>query len=125
MAMKSTERDKPVVLVVEKHPMDLILALEFFDSYDFEPIKATNADDAVHILERRNDIFAIFAGIEVSGSMDGLTLAYVVRNRWPAIRVILTSSHRIVDFDLPFGSNFFMKPYNIGHIVEILRDMAA
>jgi CheY-like chemotaxis protein len=41
----------------------------------FEVIEASNADEAVKILEARDDIRAIVTDIEMPGTMDGLKLA--------------------------------------------------
>jgi hypothetical protein len=47
------------------------------------------------------------------GSMDGLQLAHAVRDRWPPIRIIVTSGRKMVmKDDLPEGGRFFAKPYD-------------
>ncbi|WP_316194742.1 response regulator [Bradyrhizobium sp. SZCCHNRI3052] len=55
--------------------------------------KASNADEAIAILETRPDIHVVFTDIQMAGSMDGLKLAHFVRGRWPPIKIIATSGH--------------------------------
>jgi CheY-like chemotaxis protein len=65
------------------------------------------AESALAILEDRKDIRIVFADIHMPGSMDGLRLARVVRNRWPPIELILTSGlMKIGQRDLPERSVF-------------------
>jgi CheY-like chemotaxis protein len=78
----------------------------------YSPAKAKNADDAISILEQRNDVVVIFTDINMPGSMDGLKLAHFVKDRWPPIKIIATSGHaRITADELPEGSHFVPKPY--------------
>jgi len=46
-------------------------------------IEASNADEAIAILEVRKDIRIVFTDIDMPGSMDGLKLARAIRDRWP------------------------------------------
>jgi two-component system, response regulator PdtaR len=78
----------------------------------YRVIEASNADEAIAILEARKDIRIVFTDIDMPGSMDGLRLARAIRDRWPPIELILTSGH----FDVPVGDIperglFFSKPY--------------
>jgi CheY-like chemotaxis protein len=42
-------------------------------------------------LEARPNIHLVFTDIQMPGSMDGLKLAKVVKDRWPLIQIIATS----------------------------------
>jgi two-component system, response regulator PdtaR len=51
------------------------------------------------------------------GSMDGVKLAHYVRNRWPPVKIIVTSGYRHVSPEqLPEGSLFFSKPYDLEQV---------
>jgi hypothetical protein len=44
--------------------------------------------------------------------MDGLKLARYVRDRWPPIKIMVTSGHHLIqNGDLPDGGVFLPKPY--------------
>ena len=55
--------------------------------------------------------------------MDGLKLAHAVHNRWPPIKIIVTSGHRMAaEHELPEGGRFFAKPYYPSQIRGVLRE---
>jgi hypothetical protein len=60
------------------------------------------------------------------GSMDGLKLAAYVRDRWPPIKLIITSGHVTVNEGMiPPGGHFFPKPYEHGHIAGAIAELIA
>ena len=72
---------RPVVLVVEDEGLIRMNAIAMVEEAGFEAIAASDADEAIRILESRNDIRAVFTDVQMPGSMDGMRLARVVRNR--------------------------------------------
>ena len=74
---------RPVVLIVEDEILVRLDAVEVIEGRGFEAIEASNADEAISILEQRNDIGLIFTDIDMAGSMDGVKLAHFVKDRWP------------------------------------------
>ncbi|HTO33999.1 MAG TPA: response regulator [Pararhizobium sp.] len=116
---------KRIVLVVEDEPLLRMMAVDLVEDAGFEAIEATNADEAVAILESRTDIRIVFTDIDMPGSIDGMMLAAAVRDRWPPIEIIITSGHRrIADLDLPERSVFFPKPYDSTKLTATLHRMA-
>jgi len=57
----------------------------------YEVVATSNADEAIAILKVRSDIQIIITDIQLPGSMDGLKFAAAVRERWPAIKFIVTT----------------------------------
>src|SRR6202051_3462168 len=115
----------PAVLIVEDEPLVRLCAVETVEAAGFEVIEAANADEAIRILENRGDIRVVFTDIHMPGSIDGLKLAHAVRNRWPPIKIIVTSGHGLVsENDLPEGGRFFAKPYDSTQVCETLRELA-
>jgi CheY-like chemotaxis protein len=107
-----TVTNRPVVLIVEDEALIRAGALDWVEEAGFEAIEAANADEAIRILESRNDIRILFTDIDMPGSMDGLKLAHAVRNRWPAIKLVVTSGRSLpANKDLPKGGRFIGKPY--------------
>src|ERR1700735_2763523 len=109
---------RPVVLVVEDEFLIRMNAAEMIEEAGFEVLEASNADEAVAILEARLDIAVVFTDIQMPGSMDGLKLARAVRNRWPPIHIVATSG--LVDVrtrDLPAGWRVRPKPYSPAQII--------
>jgi two-component system, response regulator PdtaR len=115
----------PVVLIVEDEPLVRLSAVKMIEDAGFEVIEAADADEAIRTLEGRRDIRVVFTDVQMRGSMDGLKLAHVVRNRWPPIKIIVTSGHELPpEHDLPEGGRFFAKPYNQIQIRGALADWA-
>jgi CheY-like chemotaxis protein len=116
--------EKLVVLVVEDETLVRLNAIDIVNEAGFEAISASDADEAIRILESRNDIRAVFTDVQMPGSMDGLRLAAVVRNRWPPVALIITSGQKnILKSELPRGSRFLPKPYQPVHIETVLRQL--
>jgi CheY-like chemotaxis protein len=122
MGCAATKR--PVVLVVEDEFLIRMHAAEMIEDAGFDVVEASNADEAVAILEARLDIAVVFTDIQMPGSMDGLKLARAVRNRWPPIHIVATSG--LVDVrtgDLPEGGRFLPKPYGYTQVIGALQEL--
>jgi CheY-like chemotaxis protein len=115
----------PAVLIVEDEPLVRIGAVNIIEDAGFEVIEAASADEAIGILECRNDVRVVFTDIHMPGSMDGLKLAHAIRNRWPPIKIIVTSGRDLITAqDLPEGGRFFAKPYDPIEITDALHEWA-
>jgi two-component system, response regulator PdtaR len=84
-----------------------------------------NADEAIRILESRDDMSIVFTDISMPSSMDGIRLAATVRNRRPPIRLVVVSGHVTEDPELPSDARFFRKPYPAETMIATLREFAA
>lgn len=116
---------KTIVLVVEDEPIQRLMAVTAVEDAGFEAIEAGDADEAIRILESRNDIRIVFTDIGIPGSMDGTKLAACVRDRWPPVQIIVTSGYLAEkDVALPARSLFFPKPYSTRAIAEALHRLA-
>src|SRR5438046_2298877 len=114
---RSVAGQRAVVLVVEDDVLLRMDAIAMVDEAGFEAIAASDADEAVRILENRDDIKAVFTDVQMPGSMDGLNLVRIVRSRWPPVALIVTSGRRnILETDLPAGGRFLSKPYAASEI---------
>ncbi|CAN5178649.1 hypothetical protein BH11PSE2_BH11PSE2_19390 [soil metagenome] len=113
-----------VVLVVEDELVLRMRAVDIVEDAGFTPIEAVNADEALRILEGRDDISVLFTDIQMPGSMDGLKLAHLAHSRWPHIKIILVSGQiAVTDEDKPDDSKFFPKPVEVQQMILELQDM--
>ena len=79
----------------------------------------------MEISERRLDIRIVFTDVDMPGSMDGLRLASLIRDRWPPIKLVVTSG--ILDsskLSLPSDVRFFAKPYREREVIDHIRRLA-
>jgi CheY-like chemotaxis protein len=98
------------------------LAVEVIEDAGFVALEAGNAEEAVDLLEARPDIAVLFTDINMPGSMDGLTLAHTVHDRWPPIKILIASGLvRLSQSDLPTNSVFLEKPYRGEAVIAQLR----
>ena len=114
------------VLVVEDEALVRMDVSDRLSEDGFEVYEAATADDAIRLLEAHSDIQILFTDIDMPGTMDGLKLSAYVRDRWPPVRIVVTSGHRKVDVvDLPDGGVFYSKPYNYTEVAQSFRELAA
>jgi two-component system, response regulator PdtaR len=111
-----------IVLVVEDETLVLLSICESLASEGYEVLTAVNADEAIEILESRNDINTVFTDVEMPGSMDGLRLAAAVRDRWPPINIVVTSGKsRPLAAQMPTNIPFVGKPYQSADVLRAFR----
>jgi CheY-like chemotaxis protein len=117
---------RPHVLVVEDEFFSRLHAVNLVEAAGYKAIEASNADEAIAILETRKDIRIVFTDIDMPGSMDGLKLAGAIRDRWAPIELILTSGHvDVPESEVPERGVFFSKPYRDREIVAVLQKFAS
>lgn len=114
------------MLVVEDDAILRFHAADIIEQAGMQSIEAANADEAVRILEARDDIRIVFTDVDMPGSMDGIKLAAAVRDRWPPIEIIVTSGLvHVKASDLPPRSVYLPKPLDSRTFVAQLRAFAA
>jgi DNA-binding NtrC family response regulator len=112
------------ILVVEDEALIRMDIVDQLEEEGFAVFEASTADQAVDILSAEPSICLLLTDIDMPGSMDGLKLAVAVRRRWPPVKIIVISGHRIIDVaDLPDGSMFFAKPYQHDAVMRSIRKM--
>jgi CheY-like chemotaxis protein len=122
--VQATKVNKPVVLVVEDETLIRMDIVDQIEAAGFEALQASNADEAIAILERNLNIHIVFTDVDMPGSMDGVKLAQAVRGRWPPIKIVVTSGQfKVRDEDIPAGGLFFDKPYNPTDVIRSLREL--
>jgi len=115
---------KAVVLVVEDSPLIRMGAVDLVVAAGFEALEASDADEAIRILEAPADVHLVFTDVGMPGAMDGIKLSHYIRNRWPQVKLIVASGKTIVaESQLPVGARFYSKPYNDSTIVEAMMVM--
>ncbi|AXA41764.1 response regulator [Rhizobium leguminosarum] len=115
---------KAVVLVVEDSTIIRMSAVDLVLSAGYEALEACDADEAIRILESRNDIDLVFTDVQMPGTMDGIKLSHYIRDRWPPVRLIVASGEAILEeSNLPTGSRFFSKPYDNHAITDAMAHL--
>ena len=125
--------DRPVareqgetILVVEDNPQVRTLTLERLRRLGFRTLEAENGPAALAILDQNRDIDLVFSDVVMAGGMSGFDLARVVRERWPGLRVLLTSGFaedvaRSGAHSLD-NQKILRKPYSLVELAQTLRE---
>ncbi len=115
------------ILIVEDDALVRMSGIDMLEAAGFEVIDAASADDAIAILERAPEVQLLFTDVDMPGSMNGLELAALVHERWPNVRLLVTSGHHhIANSDVPDAGCFVPKPYSsmtiVNQITTLLGD---
>lgn len=119
-------KGKAVVLVVEDDMIIRLGAVDLVLSAGYEALEAGDADEAIRILESRDDIDLVFTDVQMPGTMDGFKLSHYIRDRWPPVKLIVASGAAILEeSSFPGGCRFFSKPYDDNTIIKVMAAMIA
>jgi len=111
-----------VILLVEDETFVKYYLEEILEYAGYQIVSAANADEAIEILESRNDIRVLITDINMPGSMDGLRLAAAVKDRWPPIKIIVaTGKDAPRREEMPMDSQFLPKPYAPNRVLAAVR----
>jgi CheY-like chemotaxis protein len=115
----------PVVLVVDDEPLLRMTAADELEEAGFRVLEATNADEALRVLEARSDeVQVLFTDVNMPGSMDGMALAELVYQRWPRVLLLISSGYaRPRPEEIPDHGHFMPKPYCSAMLVRHITEM--
>jgi two-component system, response regulator PdtaR len=109
----------PVLLVVDDEMLVRMNGVMILEDAGYEVIDAASADEAIELLQNAPDVRLVFSDVDMPGSMDGVALARIIHQRWPHIRLLLTSgNHRLANSALPDHGRFISKPYTGETVVD-------
>jgi two-component system, response regulator PdtaR len=116
----------PVVLVVEDEPLVRLLAVDVLEEAGFEVLEAPNADYAVLVLEKREDIRVLFTDVDMPGRLNGFELARHVQDHHHRVGIIIGSGKcRPGPSDVAPSTIFLQKPYPLETLVREVRRLAS
>ena len=99
-----------VILTVEDEVLLSEYLGEVLEQAGYTVIATANADQAIEVLEARDDIGVVITDVNMPGSMDGLRLAAAVKDRWPPIKIIVaTGKGAPRTEEMPPGSQFYAE----------------
>lgn len=117
----------PVVLLVEDDPVVREFGVSALRELGCRVFQATNADEALAVLEAHPEVVLLFTDIGLPGAMNGRQLAAAALGRWPRLQVLYTTGYTanaIVHHGvLDPGVNFIGKPFSIGALAAKIKGM--
>lgn len=111
----------PLVLIVEDEPLVRELAGVAISEAGFEILEAADADEALRILEARDDVGVLCTDVDMPGSVNGLELVRIVHEKWPAMRLVVTSGR--APAAVPDDGRFLLKPYTLNALAETVAEI--
>jgi DNA-binding NtrC family response regulator len=109
---------RSTALVVENDEAQRTLVSLLLEESEMDVIECESAEAAVLVLEESGDnVSMVFTDVQLAGMMDGIELAYLAKQRYPNLQVVVTSGAPRVR-RLPDGTLFMAKPWSP---IDILR----
>lgn len=91
----------------------------------YRVLEAADARQALAILETGIDVDVLFTDVNMPGDLDGIDLAELVHERWPDIRLIVTSGRSDAPpRPLPDEGRFLPKPYRLSEVSRMVNQLA-
>jgi len=116
-----------LVLIVEDEPDLMDVAAALYISMGYDVVTASNASEALTLLESR-EVDVLFTDIIMPQGMNGVELAVYTRQHYPEVKIILASGYPRPALDLDEASlhdfGFVNKPYRLSDLARALRTAA-
>jgi two-component system cell cycle response regulator CpdR len=109
---------KPLALVVEDDPLQRAMVSILLEETEMDVFQCESGEDAQLILEKvGGGLCLMFTDVELAGTMTGADLANIAVERYPNVRVVVTSGNSVPA--LPAGTKFLQKPWNT---LDVIRE---
>lgn len=114
-----------ILLVEDEWLIRTIMAEELIEA-GFDVTSVETGDEAMDLLTEEPGFKILVTDIHMPGKTDGITLARVVRERYPNIPIIYTTGRpdALDRAGLPGGRVFtLVKPYKPSRLIETIKDV--
>jgi PAS domain S-box-containing protein len=114
------------VLIVEDEPAVLEVASDIFDSLGYDVVTATDANEAIKVLEANPSIDVLFSDVIMPNGMNGVELSRKAREMRSDLKILLASGYpmsALPSEGLSAGVSFISKPYRWTELAEKLRGL--
>lgn len=114
------------ILIVDDEVDQLESLRRGLKSKGFGVFEALNADEALHILDKKRKDISLLLTDYIMPGKDGIELLHEVRSRYGGFPVIMMSAYRTTDLLSNINKNvcdsFIQKPFTLSHLMgEIER----
>jgi len=129
-ALLGLPRGSETILIVDDEEDLIYIAAAYLDELGYKTIAAHSSQQALGILEHRQDIDLLFSDIVMPGEMDGYHLALMAKKINPELNILLSSGFTISQQHYIKGesrlladlaSTLLSKPYNKSELAHAVR----
>jgi CheY-like chemotaxis protein len=111
------------ILVVEDNAEVGEFARQLLEDLGYDTVLATNAAEALGVLEAGEDGFDLVFSDVVMPGMSGVELGQTIRKTWPRLPVVLTSGYsHVLAADTGHGFPLLHKPYSVEELSHVLQN---
>ncbi|WP_397543208.1 hybrid sensor histidine kinase/response regulator [Roseovarius salis] len=115
------------ILLVEDQDSVRQAMRQQIEALGYEVVDASDAAEALEILEQTANVGLVFSDIMMPGEMDGRDLARHVRMTWPGIAVLLATGNdpaadEVLRDETAAGVTVIHKPFRMAELDSALRD---
>jgi two-component system, response regulator PdtaR len=114
---------RPTVLVVEDEVLIRLSIADALRNRGLQVLEASNAEEAMAILESALPIDVVFTDIRMPGRLNGAELSRHARERYPRIKLVLTSGQRLDEYAEASADVFLAKPYDMRTAVREIESL--
>lgn len=117
--MAQTQPYKRVALVVEDDALQRASIVTLLEESEMDVIQCESGEAAELVLQHVGGCLStLLTDVNLAGTMDGIELAQIARERFPQLRIVVISANPRVS-RLPDGTQFIAKPWSP---LELLRE---
>ena len=121
----AADPERPTVLLVEDEVLIRLMIADELRGQGLQVLEASNADEALTILESSLAVHLLFTDVRMPGRMDGLALAKLAQARFPRLKLIIASSREPEEPSRASADAFISKPYDLNQVVEQVEKILA
>jgi two-component system, response regulator PdtaR len=113
------------ILVVEDEPLIRMNSAIWCEDAGYEVAEASNAAEALAVLDDGEDICLVLTDVDMPGSMDGLQLARLASVKFALPVIVASGKMRPRTGELPLNAVFIEKPFQEAELVGAIRRLLA
>jgi two-component system, response regulator PdtaR len=115
--------ERPTVLLVEDEVLIRLMVADELRGQGLQVLEASNADEALAILESSPSVHLLFTDVRMPGPIDGIALAKLAQARFPQLKLIIASSRQLQVS--PWADAFLYKPSDLDKMIEEVERLLA
>jgi DNA-binding NtrC family response regulator len=115
--------ETPTVLLVEDEVLIRLMVADELRDQGLRVLEASNAEEALSILDSSLPVHLLFTDVRMPGRMDGFALAKLAQAKNPQLKLIIGSSHQ--PENSPRADAFLCKPYDLDQLIEQVERLLA